>query len=39
MENVISWNVENVITIFLMCVVGWLVATLVLGVLENRGAM
>lgn len=37
-ENVISWNVENVITIFLMTVVGWLVLTFIQGYLENRGA-
>lgn len=38
MENVVSWNVENVITIFLMCVIGWLVATFLLGLVEARAA-
>lgn len=35
MDNVITWSFENVITIFLMVVVGWLVLTLGVQLFER----
>lgn len=35
MDNVVTWSFENVITIFLMVVVGWLVLTLGLQLIER----
>lgn len=36
MDTVISWSVENVITIFLMVVVGWLILSFATSYIGSR---
>jgi uncharacterized membrane protein len=37
MDNVVTWSFENVVTIFLMVLVGWLVLTFATKTLARMG--
>lgn len=37
MDNVVTWSFENIVTIFLMVLVGWFVLSFGLRLIEKRG--